>query len=119
MIPRSSRYGSRWLFEHGTPAAHRRHRSHGEKPCRPCRDAWLAYKRAYDRGEWEPDTVIDEVAVRRAIQGEDIPLTRLERAEAARLIVAAGGGPGRIARILRTNGIRARQLYALATGDAA
>lgn len=73
-----------------------------------------AYPKFKITDPYGPDADIDEVAVRRAAHGENLPLNRHERVEAARLIVAWGGGPGEISRRLRTNGIRARQLYTIA-----
>jgi len=64
-----------------------------------------------------PDHLVDEVAVFRAASGEPVPLTRRERAEAARVIIAAGGTPWEIAKRLRTSGTRANQLYEAITGE--
>lgn len=31
----------------GTVSAYKRHRRHGEQPCKPCREAWAAKQREY------------------------------------------------------------------------
>jgi hypothetical protein len=98
----------------GTPAAYRWHRYHGEEPCGPCWEAARAHWRGHRPRQ---DTLIDEIAVRRAAQGDPVTLTRLERVEAARVIVAAGGTPWEIVKRLRTSGARANQLYEQITGS--
>jgi len=56
------------------------------------------------------DGVIDEVAIRRAINGEQVPLTPAERARAVRIMAAAGAAPGTIARHLHMSKNRVEQI---------
>lgn len=56
------------------------------------------------------DGVVDDVAVRRAINGEQIPLTRTERAHAVQLMADAGAAPGTIARQLHMSKHRVEQI---------
>ena len=65
------------------------------------------------------DGIVDPVAVTRAVAGEAVPLTRRERDAAVGEIIAAGGGPARLAERLHFSGQRARARYELAAGQPA
>lgn len=56
------------------------------------------------------DGVVDEVAIRRAMAGEDIPLTPTERAHAVRQMAAAGQNPSTIATRLHMSGRRVKEI---------
>jgi hypothetical protein len=57
------------------------------------------------------DGIIDEVAVERAVAGEDLPLTRDERAAAAARLVAAGASAAQLSARLHVSGKTALALY--------
>lgn len=57
------------------------------------------------------DGIVDDIAVERAIAGEQIPLTHRERTAVAAYITAHGGGPGEIAKRLGVSGTTAKSLY--------
>lgn len=73
-----------------------------------------------ERRRWvlRDDGILDELSVNRAAAGVPVQLTLGERAAAARLIIAAGGGPSKMAVRLHMSGTRARQLYVQITGRA-
>ena len=65
-----------------------------------------------------PEDWIDWVAVELTVKGQKVhrPLTRAERNDAIRKMIAAGYGPTLISNRLRCNGKRAKELIAEATG---
>lgn len=65
------------------------------------------------RPRWtlKDDGAVDEIAVLRAAAGEPVPLTRRERDAAALRIIAAGGGPSKLATSLHLSGQTAKALY--------
>jgi len=104
-----TRYGARWIQPCGTAAAIARHRYRHEPLDDICRAARAAARRA---GGWPPpDAFVDDVAVERAIDGEDVPLTRLERAEAVRQMARRGFTRSQVAKRLRMSGHRVNQLF--------
>jgi len=68
-----------------------------------------------DKRRWGAEEAFtDWVAIERAVTGEPVRLTRVERAEAAVRIVASGGGASQLVKRLRVSGATARQLLAYA-----
>ena len=61
------------------------------------------------------DNTVDEIAVKRAVAGEPVQLTRPEREAAARIIISLGGGPSALGRRLHLSGTTAGKLYELIT----
>jgi DNA invertase Pin-like site-specific DNA recombinase len=57
------------------------------------------------------DDIVDEIAVRRAADGEPVRLTRTERETAARRIIAMGGGTSKMAKRLHMSGHTAKTWY--------
>lgn len=119
------------LLPCGTRAAYWRHRDRNEPICPPCWEAERKYNRERNRAvragihvpnrrrsaeqtRWARGVEVDEVAVRRACDGEQVTLTKPERREVVRVLHGRGLSYAEIAgRLHATSRMVHRDLRAL------
>jgi hypothetical protein len=110
-----------WHERSSVTRAKRHAAAHGWVPPLGWDDETIDDPQALPTGEQDDDELVDEVAVERVLAGHAAAgsLTKAERLEAARRIVAGGGAVSQISKLLRTNAYAARKLFAEAQGGMA